>query len=423
MSGHHEKPGGLFRYHLLLRLFAPLILCFNTWQAIKARDARLFCQRLGLCLPKRKDKPLWFHTASVGEVIAVQPLIEVLRKTFPQIPVIVTTTTPTGAKIAAQRLPHEVQHFYLPVDWPGAVKRFLRATQPRAALIMETELWPNLFVTAARQNIPLIIINARLSRRTLEAGNWVKQLYALCLKSVTAVLARSEKDANAYIQLGAPAAKVQTLGNIKFASATGSQTINAIDLGRPFVLAASTHHDEEKQLVELWKQLELPNKPLLVIAPRHPQRLNDIVQQLSKLNVNMSVRSRGDNITDDTTIYLADTLGELEGFMAGAQWVFMGGSLVPQGGHNILEPARLGKPIVFGPHMENFSDETALLLDHNAARQIANQAELVSVINEWLLSPKTAKTAGNNARDLMAAQGNVLDRYLGAIAKACGLKL
>lgn len=413
----------LSRYRLLLQALMPAILLFNAWQAFRAGQVRLFWQRLGVGLPRRKDAPLWLHAASVGEIIAAQPLIETLRKTFPQIPVIVTTTTPTGAKIATERLSREIQHLYLPVDWPGAVKRFLRATQPRAALIMETELWPNLFVAVARQNIPLIIINGRLSKRTLEASNWVKQLYAVCLKSVTAVLARSEKDANAYIQLGAPAAIVQTLGNIKFAPTNNKQETSTIDLGRPFVLAASTHHDEEKQLTELWMQLELSEKtkPLLVIAPRHPQRLAEILQQLNKLDVNVSVRSRGDNITDNTTIYLADTLGELEAFMASAQWVFMGGSLIPHGGHNILEPARLGKPIVFGPHMENFSDEAALLLDHNAAHQVANNTELVSIMNEWSQSPETAAAVGNNARDLMIAQGNVLDRYVNAIAMTVNL--
>ncbi len=410
-------------YRLLLRVLAPLILLLNAWQAFRAGQIRLFWQRLGTNLPHRKDSPLWLHAASVGELIAAQPLIEALREKFPQIPVIVTTTTPTGAKIAAQRLPREVQHFYLPVDWPGAVRRFLHATQPRAALIMETELWPNLFMAIAHQDTPLIIINGRLSKRTIEANNWVKKLYAMCLKSVTAVLARSEQDANAYIQLGAPAERVKTLGNIKFAPSTNSQQISAINLGRPFVLAASTHNDEEKQLAELWLKSGLPEseKTLLVIAPRHPQRCAEILQQLNQLNVNISVRSQDDDITEDTIIYLADTLGELETFIAGAQWIFMGGSLVPHGGHNILEPARLSKAIAFGPHMHNFIDETKLLLENNAAKQVNNSVELAELIIAWNKSSDELAQKGRQAGILMTKQGDVLTGYIETIGKLCNL--
>lgn len=410
---------GLLRYRLLLRLLAPLILLFNAWQAIRARDIRLFRHRLGVCLPRREDKPLWLHAASVGELIAAQPLIVSLRKNFPEVPVVVTTVTATGAQLAKQRLPADVQHFYLPMDWPGATTRFLRAIKPRAALIMETELWPNLFLNIARQDIPLLIVNGRLSHRSRDASGWVKLLYAIALKNVDAILARSQDDADAYIQLGAAAEKVQVLGNIKFASVGSAQT-QAIDLGRPYVLAASTHDNEESQLARVWQEMGKQTRGrLLVIAPRHPQRRDEILKQLgtqfSKQQI--AVRSRDEKINDDTKIYLADTLGELENFMAGADCIFMGGSLIPHGGQNILEPARLGKAIVFGPHMFNFQAESDLLLSANACQQMSNIEELQSALIQLLAQPNVCLQLGRNAQELMQAQGDVLTRYLQHIAQ------
>jgi 3-deoxy-D-manno-octulosonic-acid transferase len=419
-NGRNGGNGGLLRYRLLLRLLAPLILLFNAWQAIRARDIRVFRHRLGLCLPRRQEAALWLHAASVGELIAAQALLLALRRDYPQIPLVVTTTTPTGARLARQRLPEDVLHVYLPVDWPGAVKRFLRAVKPRAALIMETELWPNLFAAVARQQIPLIIVNGRLSARTLNARPWIRRLYAASLQQVSAVLARSAHDADAYIQLGAPKERVRTLGNIKFASAEGPAP-QPIALGRRYVLAASTHEGEEKQLAAIWQAQGFGASHLLVIAPRHPQRRDDILKQLASLPVQVAVRSRGDAIEADTLVYLADTLGELEALMAGADVVFMGGSLVDHGGHNILEPARLGRPIVFGPHMDNFTEESTLLLNAGAARQVDNCKELAELLRTWFAAPQEAEQYGVQAKQLMAQQGDVLVSYLDNIRELAAL--
>ncbi len=415
---------GLFRYRLLLRLLAPLILIFNAWQAARSGEWRLFRQRLGTGLPQRTDAPLWLHAASVGELIAAQPLIATLREHFSHIPIVVTTVTSTGATLAQQRLPTDVQHIYLPMDWPGATRRFLYAVKPRAALIMETELWPNLFANIAQQNIPLIIVNGRLSSRSRDAAAWIKKLYAVTLKKVSAILARSVDDANAYIQLGATADKVHLLGNIKWASTNNATETQAIDLGYPYVLAASTHDNEEQQLAHIWKEMAQQTQGrLLVIAPRHPQRRDDILKQLHKqyLNQSIAVRSRGDTINANTQIYLADTLGELEGFMKGADCIFMGGSLVPRGGHNILEPARLGKPIVFGPSMTNFAEETQLLLQTGGAKQVTNEQTLHKTLSDWLAHPQTASVFGKEAEQILLEQDSVLDDYLQAISRLCQL--
>lgn len=413
----------LFVYRRLLNVLAPLILIFNAWQAARAGESRLFLQRLGLKLPHHDEQPLWLHAASVGELIAAQPLIVSLRERLPHIPIVVTTITHTGAQLAKQRLPIDVQHVYLPVDWPGATVRFLRAINPRAALIMETELWPNLFSNVAQRNIPLIIVNGRLSNRSRNTANWIKRLYAVALNNVTAILARSTDDADAYIQLGASSNKVQTLGNIKLASGSNTKVV-AINLDRSYVLAASTHSNEEQQIAQLWQQMgSKTQKRLLVIAPRHPQRREEILKQLDDqfTKQQIAVRSRDDAISADTQIYLADTLGELESFMAGADCVFMGGSLIPHGGQNILEPARLGRPIVFGPHMHNFAEETELLLQADGAKQVTDTQALSDVLSSWLAQPQTATEFGQKAAHVLSKQSSVLDDYLQTITALCKL--
>ncbi len=405
---------GLTGYRFLGYLLAPLLVVVSGGQAVRAKEGRLFWQRLGLFLPRREDAPLWLHAASVGELMAARPLIAGLRQRRPEIPLVVTTFTPTAARLAAQRLPAEVQHLYLPLDWPGAVRRFLRAIRPRAALIMETELWPNLFACLQHESVPLLIVNGRLSRRTLDSHAWVRRLLASALQAVSVVLARSEADAAAYVRLGAAPERVRIVGNIKYAASPGGGAPSPFDPGRPYLLAASTHEDEERQLATAWRELKRGDH-LLVIAPRHPRRREAILQQLRPLGLNVAVRSRGERVVESTGIYLADTLGELESFMAGARLVFMGGSLVPRGGHNILEPARLGKPILFGPHMENFRQESELLLKEGAALQLRDARELGVVLQRLLDDEAALAHLGDNARRLMDRQEMVLARYLEAI--------
>ncbi len=411
----------LLGYRSILYLLAPLLLAFNLWQAIRTRDKRLFWQRLGLALPALGEKsPLWLHAASVGELMAVLPLIAALRERHPHLPLLVTTFTPTAARVAADRLPSGVPHLYLPLDWPGATRRFLRAIRPRAALIVETELWPNLFAHAGREGVPLLIINGRLSTRTLTAHPWVRRLHAGCLEAVTAVLARSEQDAAAYIQLGAAPERVHHIGNIKFAPPPAGRQVEPVELGRPYLLAASTHDDEERQLAALWKGLEHDDH-LLVIAPRHPQRRDAILQEIRGMGLEVAVRSSTDPVTPTTAIYLADTLGELEGFMAGARLVFMGGSLVPRGGHNILEPAHLGKPVLFGTYMHNFHEESRLLVAKGAALQVADATELASALQRGMAGDGEIMALGAKAQRVMESQEEVLERYLQAIAERCRL--
>ncbi|MDH3671887.1 MAG: 3-deoxy-D-manno-octulosonic acid transferase [Gammaproteobacteria bacterium] len=379
-------------------------------------------ERLGLYRWQSTLEPIWIHAASVGEVIAIEPLIHCLLKRFPERSFIISTGTPTGARVARQRLPGAVKHVYLPIDLPGAVHRFLDHLTPTCALIMETELWFNLYKSCATRDIPIVVINGRLSSRTLNARVWLRSVYMETIARVDAILARSAKDKEGFIALGASPDRVKVIGNIKFAAPTTTTPFSKPMILRPYVLVASTHENEELRFLRLWKSRER-HQYLLVIAPRHPHRLKDILKQIAPLSEHVSVRSRDDITNDHTEVYLVDTLGELAAFMARAEIVFMGGSLVPHGGHNILEPARLGKPIVFGPHMDNFADEARIFLEHEAAIQITDDDALDRCLARLLESREERDQLGERAKSVVRQYEDIAERYVDEIAGQCNLSL
>lgn len=400
-------------YTLLLYLVSPLLFTHTLVQAIRTRDSRYFYQRLGFRQRDHLPEPIWIHAASVGEVIAAEPLIHGLKKRFPQTSVVVTTGTPAGGEIARLRLSKIAEHAYLPIDFPGSVKRFLRQLKPACALIMETELWFNLYSTCSAMDISVLIINGRLSSRTLNARHWLRRLHAATLARVDAILARSVTDGEGFVALGAPPDRVKVIGNIKFA-ATSPETSTDPVISRPYVLMASTHDDEELRLLKLWKAHR--RQHLLVIAPRHPDRLGDILKQLQPLSEHIAVRSRSDQINSRTEVYIVDTVGELGAFMANADLVFMGGSLVPRGGHNVLEPARLGKAIIFGPYMDNFLDESESLLANQAAVRIADDEALKCCLTRLLESQHDRDELGRRAKSLVQGYQDIAERYIDEIS-------
>ena len=403
----------MWRYHLLLTLFSIPAILFTAWQAWQQRDMRFLRERLSIIHTFHKGS-IWIHAASVGEVNAVMPLIHALRKRYPDRHITLTTSTPTGGEVAQKQLPAGTTHCYLPIDFNWASRRFITQLQPCCALIMETELWPHLYRHGANSGAALLIINGRLSEKTVDAPEWLRALCPHVLANITAILARSNVDHERYISLGAAADKVKTIGNIKLATPTHT-TVDPISLGRPFVLAASTHDDEELRIARLWLSIEQRHERLLLIVPRHPKRSAAIQQQLAALDCNVAVRSKNDTVNKTTDIYLADTLGELPSFIAAADFVFMGGSLVPVGGHNILEVAQLGKAVLFGPHMETFSDEAKLFLDANAAIQVSNEDELKENMSALLTDPVQAEQLGKNGEKLIADCDHILPDYLNEI--------
>ena len=403
-------------YRLLLLAMSPALIGYTLWQSLREAGLRFLLERLGLRAPRGAPWPIWVHAASVGEVNAAVPLIEALRARYPERPFVITTTTPTGAAMARKRLP-DVPHRYLPLDFRFSVARFLNALKPRCAIIMETEIWPRLYYGCARRKIPLVIANARLSPRTTEKPRWVRRIYRAALQHVTHILARSEQDRLLYIALGADSAITRTLGNIKF-SLPATPT-NPLTLPRPYLLAASTHADEELRLARIWRALPFLRSHLLVIAPRHPKRRDEILAALRAEGVNVAVRSLDEPVTPQTEVYLADTFGELQALMAGANAVFMGGSLIRRGGQNMLEAANEARAPIYGPHVYNFLPEHELLQEHDAAFQVANDQALEALLGELLADPARLAAAGERARAAVDAERDTAARYAEAIAQGC----
>lgn len=397
-------------------LLAPAMLGYTLWMALRYRDARYLRERLGWVGRLDGASEIWLHAASVGEVNAAAVLVRRLAERAPGGKILLTTVTPTGAAIARERLGAYISHRYLPLDWPGAVRRFVRRLQPACLLVMETELWPNLYQACAHANVPIVLVNGRLSLRSLHENRWWRRVQGRTLACVRAVLARTAADAETFMSLGVEAGRVRTLGNLKFALAGPAPA--PIALGRRYVLAASTREGEERLILEQWRACRHQGR-LLVLAPRHPQRRGEILAALAPLAVRIAVRSRGEPALADTDVYLADTLGELGPFMAGADLVIMGGSFAPFGGHNILEPARLGKAVVFGPHMQNFAEEAELLRANEAGVQLPSADQLAACLNELLAHPERAAALGKNAARLIAARAGVIDDYLAALAELC----
>ena len=395
-------------YRLALGLLSPLALVVLLLEGRKRQGGwRFLRERCGFQSKPSQHCDIWFHAASVGEANAIFPL---LRLAVECGRVLVTTNTPEAARLVAQRLGDQVSHCYCPLDFAWATRRLIANFQPKHLFIAETELWPNLFHVCEQRDLPVVIINGRLSHKTRDAHPFVKRYYRAALQTVSAVWARSQDDAEGFIELGCAKDRIKVLGNIKFAGVVPSKLPSKETYlpERQFVLAASTHADEEIQLATIWQKME--NAPLLVIVPRHPPRGPGIADQLRNRGHVVSLRSAGEVVDDATQIYVADTLGELNLFAQRALWVFMGGSLVPIGGHNMLEPASLGKAVVSGWHLNNFREESDYLLARQAlwvAKDVEQLAQMFTVLladhEQRTLLEKRAAAAMQEAASVLTA--------------------
>ncbi len=405
-----RRDSSLRKYSLLLGLAATPAIFYTAWQAWRHKDWHHLTERLCLANYTRGPFDIWLHAASVGEANAVIPLVELITQRHPHLSILFTANTPTGGMTARHKLPAKVVFHYMPIDWQFAVERFTAQVKPHAVLITETEIWPNLYLHCAHKGIHLSIINGRLASNILSKSHWIKRVYWRTLEVVYWILARSEEDRDNFLAMGANEQYTKVIGNIKFA-AVGQNAAEPFNANRPYVLAASTRDGEEGLIAECWKQLA-PQEHLLIIVPRHPKRLPHILRDLKPLDLTLAIRSRSETITDKTQIYLADTFGELDQFISGSQFVIMGGSLKPFGGQNILEVARAGKGVIFGPHMDNFSNEAALFLQHDVGLQVKTTADLSAAIARLLTEPERANALGEHGLALMAEAGDMAERYL-----------
>ncbi len=398
----------MFLYRLLNFLLIPLTLTYVCWKAVRHKQLRYLKQRLGIGLGGIPKNAVWMHCASVGEVNTALPLLYELHHRLPQQHFIITTNTPTGAEIVLKQQKHYLHHAYLPFDWMLSVTLFVSTLKPRVLYVLETELWPNLFSICHSRKVPIAIINGRLSPKTTSTYQWVRKVLGQLLLLTDHIYARSEDDQAAFIKLGANRHTVSLIGNLKY-SPPSMHAINKPDTTRDFVVAASTHDDEELQIITCWQKLK--RSELLVIAPRHPARRDDILTQLHSLTDSISVRSRDDAITESTKVYLLDTVGELNNWFADARLVIMGGSFIPHGGHNLLEPAHFGKAVIFGPSMENFYEEARLMLQKHAAVKVSSIDKLCEQLQHFLSNPEALASLENNVREATAGFSHIVDDY------------
>lgn len=366
---------------------------------------------MGLHFPNlnHSTKPIWIHCASIGEVKAAEPLIKALKANHT---LLITTNTATSKPLVTELFGQNVTHCYLPFDWPFALNRFIKKYQPTRLWVMETEIWPNLFRVASKNRIELCILNGRLTQKTFSSPKWLQAAYKSSLQQVDKVITRTNQDAELFIKLGANPDKVIVLGNLKYsAQPEAQQQIRPIQ--RDFLLAASTHADEELHITQVWLELKRPE--LLVIVPRHPKRSTSIQKQLKFLGTSLLIASKGQQPNETTKVFLDDRIGKLLPLYAYAKLVIMGGSFVPKGGHNILEPAAFKKAILTGLDSRDFEDEMQILKGNQGILQVEDYKQLKAKIKELLEHPDKAETFGENAFTAIQKQRNTLKNYLKAL--------
>ena len=409
-------------YTLLLHLALPLIA---LRLALRARKAPAYARRIGerfsLGLPAMKPGGIWVHAVSVGESIAAAPMIRALQARHPDLPVTVTCMTPTGSERIQALFGDSVQHCYLPYDLPWAASRFLDLVQPRLTVVMETELWPNHIHQCARRGIPVALANARLSERSARGYARFRTLTAPMLAELSLIAAQTQTEAQRFLDLGARPPCVEVTGSIKFDLKINVELPRrAAELRRqwqtdqrPVWIAASTHAGEDEIILAAHRQVlnEHPDA-LLILVPRHPERFDSVYALCRSLGLTTRRRSSGEAVQNDDQVLLGDTMGELLFLYALADIAFVGGSLVANGGHNLLEPAALGKPVLSGPHLFNFLEIAAQLREAGALGEVENQTQLADRVATLLNEPGTAQQMGEAGVAVLKANQGALERLL-----------
>ena len=405
-------------YSILTLLLLPWALLHLLWRARRQPEyLHHWSERLGWFRQPAPAKVIWVHAVSVGETRAAQPLIAALQRQYPYHAILLTQMTPTGRTTAVSLFGDTVTCAYLPYDLPWAAGRFLDHFQPAFGLIVETEIWPNLIAAAGRREIPVLLVNARLSERS--AGRYARwpSLTREALAGLATVAAQGDDDADRLRALGAR--QVEVLGNLKYDVAPPAAQLALGDEfrrqfgGRPVFLCASTRDGEEAMVLEAWQRFGDPGI-LLVIVPRHPQRFADVGHLIEHHHFIWQRRSDGGTVAADCQVWLGDSMGEMFAYYQACDIAFVGGSLLEFGGQNLIEPCAVGKPVLVGPHTFNFADAAREAVAIGAARSIDSAGELVRTVRALLDAP--------TAREQMAAQGTAFAaRHRGATGKTLGL--
>jgi 3-deoxy-D-manno-octulosonic-acid transferase len=408
-------------YSFLFYCALPLLFARLWWKSKKTPDYRLrWSERLGFIPYLPGEHSIWIHAVSMGEMIAAKPLIVALREKYPDQMLVITTTTVSGSLMASQLVDEKTFHYYLPYDTSGAINRFLNRTKPIQAIIMETELWPNLLHFVAKRNIPILLANARLSEISMKSYLKITALVRPMLAHITCIAAQTQQDADRFMQLGAKPAQIHILGNIKFdvplplaLIEKGKALRQSWDANRPTVIAASTHPGEEDIVLEAFAQL-LKKQPdtLLILVPRHAERANDIADLCQKKALSIVRRTQNQPCLPQTNVFLGDTMGELFLYYAAADVAFVGGSLVRIGGHNLLEPAALGLPVITGPYVFNFTEIFNQLHRAGATLNVLNSSDLYQAWAELINDPQYRKKIGSAGKTVVEENRGAVERHL-----------
>ncbi len=411
-------------YSLLLYLALPLALLRLLWKSRRTPAYRKrWRERLGLYDGAPLDAEIWIHAVSVGEAQAAAPLVKHLLDHHPDARVMVTTTTPTGSQRVRDLFEDRVRHVYTPFDLLPVMRRFLDAVRPTMAVVMETEIWPNMLRICEDRGIPVILANARLSERSARGYARLGEFTRATFGRLSAVAAQSPQDAERFRALGVPAGRIQVTGSLKFDVRLPGSLLDQAEVmrrvwgtERPVWVAASTHEDEEEQVLAAHRQIlrRLP-QALLVLVPRHPERFDRVAALVARQGLALARRSAGKTCDPATRVFLGDTMGELPVFLAAADAAFIGGSLVPVGGHNLLEAAAVGVPVAIGPHVFNFAQITELLVSEGAAAQVEDGDALARCMADWLSDAAARARIGENGRRVVEQNRGALQRLIALI--------
>lgn len=416
-------------YALLSWLLTPVFLGYLLWRSRREpRYRQRLHERLGLGFPPLPGPSIWVHAVSVGEVTAAAPLLCRLRERHPGTPIVVTTMTPTGSARARELFGETVVHSYVPYDAPGAVRRFFRWARPALVVVLETEIWPNLYHACGRRGVPLVLASARISPKSLRRYRILFRLIRDTLAHGIVIGAQSEADAARFLALGASRERTHVTGNIKFdfelvpeVAERGRRFRREQAGGRPVWIAASTHQGEEELLIAAHR-LVLREQPaaLLILVPRHPERFAAVAALLADAGMATVTRSSGGACTAGTRVFLGDSMGELTMLYAASDVAFVGGSLVPVGGHNLLEPAALGVPAISGPYNTNARDIAELMMACDALSLAGDAQELAAEVLRLLADPAERARRGQAGLAVLAGNRGAVNRLLALVDAVAG---
>ena len=418
----------LWLYRVLVAMLLPVAIpVIKLRQRLSRKSRPRFRDRLGRNLPKLPVGGVWIQAVSVGEVELARGLIAELERRAPDLPIFLTATTATGLDLARRTVGDRLPVFPCPIDLPGPVSRVFEKARPCLLVLVETELWPETLYQAELGEVPVAVVNARLSPGSFAGYRRIAGSLRTLLRPLALVLARSEADGERFAGLGVPEERIAVSGNIKYDLEADNRPLeweddlHRVAGDRPIMVAGSTMEGEETQLLDALAALGADGElPFLILAPRHPERFDAVAQLLSDRGIVFSRRSTGGPVSDDADAFLIDTIGELARAYRLGRVAFVGGSLVPTGGHNPLEAAVWGVPVLSGPHVFNFDEVYEEMTSAGAARLVADGAELRTAAAVWLEDPKLSQATGGAGREVVERNRGATARTISALLELVG---